>query len=92
MRFLPFGILAIALMATSALALDAGDTMQAWASASTRDKDDFLRKMDTSEGGTGSRDRVRSCLDDTSRTTGHSTLPISEVAKACAEQAARENI
>jgi hypothetical protein len=92
MRFLPAGVLALAMMATPVLALDAGDTMQAWASASTRDKDDLLRKLNTSDGGTSSRDRVRSCLDDTAKTAGHSILPISEVAKACSEQAARENI
>jgi hypothetical protein len=92
MRFLPGGVFALILMATPVLALDAGDTMQAWASASPKDKDDLLRNLDAAGGGNGSRDRVRSCLDDTSKTAGHSNLPISEVAKACSEQAARENI
>ncbi len=66
--------------------------MQAWAGASTADKDNLLRKLGASSGVDAARNRVRSCLDDTSRTTGHSSLPISEVAKACSEQVERENI
>lgn len=92
MRFLPAGVLALVVMATPVFALDAGDTMQAWAGASTADKDDLLRKLGASSGVDAARNRVRSCLDDTSRTTGHSSLPISEVAKACSEQVERENI
>ena len=92
MRFLPAGVLALVVMATPVFALDAGDTMQAWAGASTADKDDLLRKLGASSGVDAPRNRVRSCLDDTSRTTGHSSLPISEVAKACSEQVERENI
>jgi hypothetical protein len=92
MRFLPASVFVLVVMAAPASALDGGDTMQAWAGASSADKDNLLRKLDTSSGGNASRDRVRSCLDDTSKTSGHSNLPISEVAKACSEQAARENI
>lgn len=92
MRFLPLAVLAVLTLATPALALSGGDTMQAWAGASSADKDTLLRKLDAVGGGDASRDRVRSCLDDTSRTAGHSSLSISDVAKACAEQAARENI
>lgn len=92
MRFLPFSVLAVLVLATPAFALSAGDTMQAWAGASSADKDGLLRRLDAAGGGDASRDRVRSCLDDTSRTAGHSSLSISDVAKACAEQAARENI
>ncbi len=92
MRILPVGLFTLALMATPALALSAGDSMQDWAAASTADKEALLRKLDAASGGDAARERVRSCLDDTSRTTGHASLPISEVAKACSEQAARENI
>ena len=92
MRFLPAGVLALVVAATPVFALDAGDTMQAWAGASTADKDNLLRKLGASSGVDAARNRVRSCLDDTSRTTGHSSLPISEVAKACSEQVERENI
>ncbi|MEE7505068.1 hypothetical protein ACLBXO_22820 [Methylobacterium sp. C33D] len=92
MRFLPAGAFALVVMATPAFALDIGDTMQAWAGASSTEKDDLLRRMDGARGGRASRDSVRSCLDDTSRTAGHANLPISEVAKACSEQASRENI
>ena len=92
MRFFPVGVFALVIVTTPVFALNAGDTMQAWAGASSADKDNLLRKLDTSSGGNASRDRVRSCLDDTSKTSGHSNLPISEVAKACSEQAARENI
>jgi hypothetical protein len=66
--------------------------MQAWAGASSADKDNLLRKLGASSGVSAARNRVRSCLDDTSKTSGHSNLPISEVAKACSEQAERENI
>ena len=92
MRFLPAGVLALVVAATPVFALDAGDTMQAWAGASTADKDNLLRKLGASSGVDAARNRVRSCLDETSKTTGHSNLPISEVAKACSEQAERENI
>ena len=92
MRFLPAGVLALVVTATPVFALDAGDTMQAWAGASTADKDNLLRKLGASSGVDAARNRVRSCLDDTSKTTGHSSLPISEVAKACSEQVERENI
>lgn len=92
MRFLPAGVLALVVIATPVVALDAGDTMQAWAGASTADKDNLLRKLGASSGVDAARNRVRSCLDETSKTTGHSNLPISEVAKACSEQAERENI
>ena len=92
MRFLLVGELALVVVATPVLALNAGDTMQSWASASPTEKDNLLSKLDAASGGNASRDRVRSCLDDTSKAAGHSNLPISEVAKACSEQAARENI
>jgi hypothetical protein len=92
MRFLPAGVLALVVMATPVVALDAGDKMQAWAGASTADKDNLLRKLGASSGVDAARNRVRSCLDETSKTNGHSNLPISEVAKACSEQAERENI
>lgn len=92
MRSLPAGVLALVVMATPVFALDAGDTMQAWAEASTADKDNLLRKLGASSGVNAARNRVRSCLDETSKTTGHSNLQISEVAKACSEQAERENI
>lgn len=92
MRVLPAGVFALAFLATPAFALSAGDTMQAWAGASAQDKDNLLRKLDAASGGDTARARVRSCLDDTSKTSGHSSLPISEVAKACSEQAARDNI
>lgn len=92
MRALPAGVLALAVMATPVFALSAQDTMQAWMGASSADKDTLLRKLDSVSGGEAARERVRSCLDDTAKTTGHSALPIAEVAKACSEQAARENI
>lgn len=92
MRILPVGVFALVVMATPVFALNAGDTMQAWAGASSTDKDNLLRKLDTVNSGEASRDRVRSCLDETSKAPGHTNLPISEVAKACSEQAARENI
>jgi len=92
MRILSIGAFALIVLATPVFALDLGDTMQAWAGASPTDKDNLLRKLDTTSGGDASRDRMRSCLDDTSKAAGHSNLPISEVAKACVEQSARENI
>ena len=92
MRSLSAGALALIVMATPALALDIGDTMQAWAGASPMDKDKVLRKLDTANGGPANRSRVQSCLDDTSKAAGHTRLTISEVAKACSEQASRENI
>lgn len=92
MRCLLAGVFALVVMATPALALNAGDTMQAWAGASSTDKDTLLRKLDLVNGGDASRERVRSCLDETSKTAGHTNLLISEVAKACSEQAARDNI
>ncbi|MCJ2069485.1 hypothetical protein MKK75_11900 [Methylobacterium sp. J-030] len=92
MRLLPVGLIALAMTATPAFALNAGDSMQDWAGASSADKETLLRKLDAASGGDASRERVRSCLDDTSRATGHANLPISEVAKACSEQDARENI
>jgi hypothetical protein len=92
MRFLPTGALALVVLTTPAFALDSGDTMQAWAAASSTDKDNLLRQLEAVSGGRASRDRVRSCLDDTSKAAGHANLPISGVAKACFEQSARENI
>lgn len=92
MRFLPAGVLALVVAATPVFALDAGDTMQAWAKASSPEKDNLLRKLGASSGVSAARNRVRSCLDDTSKTAGHASLPISEVAKTCSEQVDRENI
>ena len=92
MHVLPAGALALVMLATPAFALSAGDTMQDWAGASSADKDALLRKLDAANGGESSRNQVRSCLDDTSKAAGHANLPISEVAKACSEQAARDNI
>ncbi|GJE40442.1 hypothetical protein [Methylobacterium persicinum] len=92
MRVLPTGAFVFIMMAAPALALDVGDTMRDWASASSADKDGLLRKLDAVNGGSASRDGVRSCLDDTSKAAGHSNLPIAEVAKACSDQVSRENI
>lgn len=92
MRFLPAAVFALVVTATPVLALNAEDTMQAWADSSSTDKDALLRKLDAVSGGDAARDRLRSCLDDTSKAAGHSNLPISEIAKACSEQAARDNI
>ncbi len=92
MRLISAFAFTLVILATPVLALNAGDTMQAWAGASPTDKDSLLRKLDAASGGDASRDRVRSCLDDTANMAGHSGLPISEVAKACSELAARENI
>ncbi|WP_342109991.1 hypothetical protein [Methylobacterium sp. SI9] len=92
MRYRPAGALALVLLTTPAFALSAGDTMREWAGASAVDKDALLRKLDATGGGSASRAGVRSCLDDTAKAAGHANLPISEVAKACSEQAARDNI
>lgn len=89
MRSLPAGIFVLVVLATPAFALSAGDTMQAWAGASSTDKDALLHTLDMAGSGHAA---VRSCLDDTAKAAGHANLPISEVAKACAEQAARDNI
>ncbi len=92
MRFLLVGAVCLSSMATPAFALSTGDTMQAWAAASPTEKDDLLRKLDASTGPSSSKGGVRSCLDDTAKAPGHSNLPISEIFKACSEQAGRENI
>lgn len=92
MRFLLVAAVCLSAMATPASALNTGDTMQAWAAASPTEKDDLLRKMDASGGEAASKAGVRSCLDDTAKAPGHSNLPISEIFKACSEQAGRENI
>lgn len=92
MRFLSIGVVGLVILATPAFALSAGDTMQAWGGASSPEKEALLRKLNGASDRDASRDRIRSCLDTTATTSGHSSLPISEVAKACAEQAARENI
>ncbi len=92
MRSLSAGAVALVILATPAFALDGGDTMQAWAGASSKEKVELLEKLDGAGGQEASRDRVRACLDQTAKTSGHSALPISEVAKACVEQSARENI
>ena len=86
------GMLFSVLSSAPASALDAGDRMQAWAEATPADKDDLLHTLDAANGGAASRNSVRSCLDDTSKLKGHSDLPISEVFKACYEQAERDNI
>jgi hypothetical protein len=87
MRFLSLGAFTLVILGTPALALNGGDPMQAWARASAAEKGDLLKKLDAAGG-----ERVRSCLDDTAKTAGHSALSISEVAKACSEQAAKDNI
>lgn len=92
MRFLSICAVCLAILGTPAFALGAGDTMQDWGAASSQDKDAVLRKLDAAGGGDAARNRIRSCLDTTALTAGHSNLPISEVAKACSEQSARENI
>ena len=89
MRFFLAGAYALAaLTAPPAFALDTGDTMQAWAGASSADKDDVLRKLGTM----AAAGSVRSCLDDTAKAAGHASLPIAQVAKACSDQASRDNI
>lgn len=92
MRFLSITVVSLLVLGTPAFALSEGDTMQAWSGASSTEKDALLRTLDAASGGDASRNRVRACLDETSSAAGHSNLPISDVAKACAEQAARENI
>ncbi|WP_449411665.1 hypothetical protein [Methylobacterium komagatae] len=91
MRFLSICAVCLATLGTPAFALGAGDTMRDWGAASSQDKDAVLRTLDGA-GGDAARNRIRSCLDTTALTAGHSNLPISEVAKACSEQSARENI
>lgn len=83
---------ALGLMAAPASALAAGGTMQDWAGASPTDKDKLLREMGAMPGSSAAQDSLRSCLDGTAKAAGHANLPISEVAKACAEQSARDNI
>lgn len=92
LRFIPVGVLALVVMATPVFAWDAGDTVQGRAGASTADKDNLLRKLDALSGLSAARNRERSCLDGTLKTTGHSNLPISEVAKACSDRMKGKNI
>lgn len=86
------GVLFSILLAVPASALDAGDRMKSWAAATPTDNDNLLRTMEAANAGAASRNSVRSCLDDTSTLSGHSDLLISEVFKACYEQAERDNI
>ena len=92
MRFLLASAVPFLMAATPVLALEAGDSMQDWAAAPRADKETVLRKMDSLAGGSAARDKVLSCLDDTVKTAGHGSLPISEVAKACSDQSAKQNI
>ncbi len=91
MRFLLAGAVSLSVLAMPAFALGTGDKMQAWAAASPAEKDALLQKMDAS-GGASSKASVRSCLDDTAKAPGHSNLSISDIFKACSEQAGKENI
>lgn len=91
MRVLLAGAVFLSVLAPPAFALGTGDRMQAWAAASPAEKEALLQKLDPS-GGALSKASVRSCLDDTAKAPGHANLPISEIFKACSEQAGKENI
>lgn len=67
---------------TPALALDAGDTMQAWKSATNEERAALLEALLGK--GAAANAKVARCMTDTSNTPGHSDLPIGEVAKVCA--------
>lgn len=67
--------------AAPASALEADDSMQAWKHASEAERSALLKKL----GFEGAN--VARCVDEASAIPGHSELPISEVAKACASQA-----
>lgn len=74
--------LLVSCAATPVLALDAEDTMQAWKSASDKERTELLEALLGKErAGSG---KVLRCMTDTSKTPGHADLPIGEVAKVCA--------
>lgn len=83
MRPLVFAVAAgvMAAAVAPACALQASDTIQAWANASAKERADFLKQTIPSE---AIRDKVSRCITDASGISGHAGLPIGEVAKACA--------
>ena len=87
MRFILRVILMFGLVVTasSAFALQASDTMQAWKTASGKERSDLLASVlgKDAAGNAG----ISRCMDETSKTEGHADLPVSEVAKACAKPA-----
>lgn len=65
-----------------AFALQADDTMNAWKHSSEKEHSELLKQLfgDKDAGNAG----LLKCMDETSKTPGHTDLSIGDVAKVCA--------
>ena len=81
-RLIPLMMLSWSAMVAPAFALEATDTMAAWKHASDKDRLNLLEQL------LGNREAVSAgvikCMDETSKTPGHSDLQVGDVAKVCA--------
>ncbi len=67
---------------TSALALGADDTMNAWKHSSEKERSELLNQLFKDR--TFEKSGLLKCMDETSKTPGHTDLSIGDVAKVCA--------
>jgi hypothetical protein len=80
------------LFASSVMALDATDTMQAWNSANPSDRTELLDKLSKAGSERSSKEEVSTCMNDAGKMGAHANLVISEVYEACSKQSVRDNI
>lgn len=69
-------------VATPAFALNADDTMSSWKHASEKERSELLKQVLGERYGDDAR--ILRCMDETSKTPGHTDLNIADVAKVCA--------
>lgn len=74
------------LAAGPAQALDALDTMAAWAGASADAKTRLVTEILKRDGREGATASVVKCLDSAAGVPGHADLPIGKVVEACAKE------
>ena len=65
-----------------AFALNADDTMSVWKHSSERERSELLKQVLGERYGDDAR--ILKCMDETSKTPGHTDLNIADVAKVCA--------
>ena len=75
-------LLSSSAMIAPAFALQADDTMAAWKHSTETERSEFLRQL-FGEKDAGSAGLLK-CMDETSKTPGHTDLAIGDVAKVCA--------
>ena len=82
-----FVMLSSAAVVTPASALQANDTMNAWKSSSEKDRAELLEQILGKDAASAA---IAKCMNETSKTPGHTDLQIDEVAKVCASSGKAE--